>query len=526
MIRSIFITALLVLPVTAGDFLVEDGADHLRFTNGNQIDGKLMSIDPSGIITWSRPDVATPIPFQRSKIRQLVLKNAHPSSVMDDPCHVTLVNGDRIPGRIISGNEENFTLESSVAGTIVLPRDAISMIAPNPFGGRLFYSGPFDDKDWAIISSDSSTFNFQSTLKKGILPKILPGADGENDAAEEPLPSWKHSGASWYSSGGNDAIVLDANMPDRATLRFKLEWRSRPSIAVAFHADLNHPEPKEEKESDEDEGAEDELRRHFKGIKNLARLFGTSYVLNFQTGYIHLQRTYYNEDSEPMADRIRIGNSNMRLPETGEATFEIRCDRTEGTIAVYINNELSAQWDVTDGAERIVPKKLGEEDVYQAHGGSIGFQLQGNPAPVRISDIIIAEWNGMTDSARSMESDQRDITLLTNGTDRFSGKVLSIQNGIVDVHASYGPLKIPLEDIAEIHFARDERRALEEPVDSNITVHLQPVGRISGKPISSDAQRLLIENPLAGKIDLDLAPAVILEFQSGGNFLDDWVEAP
>ena len=516
MIRPFVIATLLAAPLAAADAPAVEAADLLRFTNGNQIDGKFSGMDSSGIVTWTRPDVATPMPFQREKLRQIVLRNARPLSAMDDPSHVTLVNGDRIPGTITAADDKTITLETTLAGTLVLPRDTVSAIAPNPFGGRLLYAGPFDSEGWTVLDANAMAFD-TDPFARHIEPE--PARD---DDEEENQPSWKHAGAAWYSKGGNDAIVLDAGMPDRALLRFKLAWRSRPNIAVAFHADLQPPAPKKEAEG-EDEQAK---RPDVNGRQSLPLLFGSAYVLNFQSSYVHLQRTSFDADGNPEVERVRVGSTSVRLPDTGEAEFEIRCDRIEGTIAVHIDGEFAVQWNTSNEAPREVSKDDPRQPNYQAPGGGLGFQVQGNASPVRISDIVVAEWNGMTDSARSMESDQRDIVLLCNGTDRFSGHLLAIDDGQLEIEASYGPLNVPLADVAEIHFARNKRSKAEEPLASEITVHLQPVGRISGIPIASDARRLQLDSPLAGKMDLDLSPAVVLEFQSGGGFLDDWDDAP
>jgi hypothetical protein len=514
MIRPLVIATLWIAPLAADE--AAPAADLLRFTNGNQIDGRFGGMDSAGVITWARPDVATPMPFQRDKIRQIVLRNARPLSAMEDPSHVTLVNGDRIPGKVVAADGQSITLRSTAAGTLVLPRDAVAVIAPSPFGGRLLYAGPFDDQGWSLVRAegppvepDPFAGNFRPTLPAAV------------DEEEEDRPVWAHTGASWYSRGGPDAITMDAALPDRALLRFKLGWRSRPSISVAFHADLQRPEAKDK----EDE--EDEPRLNFGGMQHLARLFGTSYVLNYQAGYLHLQRTWFNEAGQPQAERIRHGNSSVRLPDTGESIFEIRCDRQQGTITVHVDGEFAVQWQTSDDAGRDAAVRDPKRPVrYQAHGGGIGFLAQGNSSAIRISDIVLAEWNGMTDSARSMESDHRDIALLTNGTDRFSGRVIAIRDGVVEVDASYGPLKVPMEDIAEIHFARDHRRETAEAPASEIAVHLKPVGRISGTPLAAANGRIQLDTVLAGKVDLDLDPAVILEFQSAGGFLDEWDDAP
>lgn len=513
MIRSLAIAGLLAAPLSAAEAPAESPDDLLRFTNGNQIDGRFAGMDPAGTITWTRPDVATPMPFQREKVRQIVLRHAKPLSPLNDPCHVTLVNGDRIPGKVVAADERTFTLETSAAGTLELPRDAVAMIAPHPFGGRLLYAGPFDDKGWSIVRSDVSAFEgdpFAGNAGAKVVPK-------EKDEDGKEKPSWAHTGASWYSRGGQDAITLDAGMPDRALLRFKLGWRSRPNISIAFHADLQKPKA----EAKEEDGKE-VPRPNFGGMQNLARLFGSAYVLNFQSGYVHLQRTGFDEEGNPEVERVRVGSTSVRLNDTGEAIFEIRCDRRAGTIAVHVDGEFAIQWKTSDdGAD-------GEDgkNSYEAPGGGVGFQAQGSSSEIRISDVVIAEWNGMTDSARSMESESRDIVLLNNGTDRFSGKVLGIRDGQLEIEASYAPLKIPLEEIAEVHFAREHRRKPSEAQASEITIHLQPVGRISGIPLSSADGRIQLDNRLVGKINLDLAPAVVLEFQSTGGFLDAWDDAP
>lgn len=510
MIRRLIIASLLTLPLAAQ----QDSVDHLRFTNGDQLQGHFGGISDTGKIFWERPDIATPIELQQEKVRQIVLHGASPASPMANPCHVTLVNGDRIPGKVVAADENEYTIESTAAGVLTLPRDIIATVAPNPFGGRLLYAGPFEEKGWNIARGEN-TGEVQDPFA-GNAP-LLPDPTNKKDAnakKEEPKAAWVHAGTAWYSRSGGDAITYDANMPDRSLLRFKLGWRSRPSFAVAFHADLAKP-PAPKKEGEEG----DENRGSFGGPSQFTRLFGNAYVLNFNPGYVRLQRTWYDEDGQPKITGVRVGSTSIRLPDTGEALFEIRADRKEGCIAVYIDGEFALQWYTAEENER---EEAPSEKSYKAPGGAFGFQVQGGASQVKISDIVVAEWNGMTDSARSMESEKQDIVLLTNGTDRFSGTVRGIQDGVVEIDSKYAGMKIPVAEVAEIRFAKSGRRKIEEAPAAEISVHLQPVGKISGKPVVAADGRIELENRLAGKIDLDLAPAVVLEFQSSGGFLDAW----
>ena len=508
MIRRLVIASFFTLPLAAQ----EKPVDHLRFTNGDQLQGHFGGINGSGKIFWERPDIATPIELQQEKVRQIVLHGARPASPMANPCHVTLINGDRIPGKVVAADEHEYTLETTAAGVLTLPRDVIATVAPNPFGGRLLYAGPFEEKGWNIARAEAAATDIQDPFA-GNGPILPPAKKGEEKSNEESKPSWSHAGTAWYSRNGGDAITYDANMPDRSLLRFKLAWRSRPSFAVAFHADLAKP-PAKKKEGEEG----DENRGNFGGPSQFTKLFGNAYVLNFNPGYVRLQRTWYDDEGNPKITGVRVGSTSIRLPDTGEALFEIRADRKEGCIAVYIDGEFALQW-YTDEEGKEEDRNEGS---YKAPGGAFGFQVQGGASQVRISDIVVAEWNGMTDSARSMESETQDIVLLTNGTDRFSGTVRGIQDGAVEIDSKYAGMKIPVSEVAEIRFAKSGRRKIEEAPASEISVHLQPVGKISGTPVVAADGRIELENRLAGKIDLDLAPAVVLEFQSAGGFLDDW----
>jgi hypothetical protein len=513
MIRLSLLLAL-GLPLMADD---DVRPDILRLTNG-ELEGTFGGLDAKGILRWEREDGVAPMEFKTDKVRQIVLRGGHPVDAGKDAAHIELINGDKLPAHIVSLDKDVFTLDTPMAGQMVIPRDAVVSAAPNPFGGRLIYAGPFSEDSWEIYSPADDFPDPEENSDK---------SDPENGggAKKESEPSWKHRGSKWYFTSGRDALRSAIGMPDQSILRFELEWRSRPPVAIAFHADFKkpvYPPQDEDDELDEDElkrlqEQRDERRRT---SQHLADYFGNAYVLTLRSSYAQLQQCGFNEAGEPFIHQVRSSSTNIRFDDTGIASFEIRCDRKKGIIALYVNSEFSMRWEVDT-------EPLDQEDEggsYGAQGDGVGFQMLGSDTPIRISDIVVAEWNGMPDSALSLQSDEFDVILLTNGTDRFSGKVDHIKDGKLTLQSRYAPLEIPLEEIAEIHLARDERRKPEESRDRLTRVHFQPIGRLSGIAGVTDGSTLKLTSPLLDELNLDLTSAVIIEFQSGSSFLNYWDE--
>ncbi|MEP4079707.1 hypothetical protein [Haloferula sp.] len=506
------------LPLFADD---DVRPDLLRLTNG-ELEGHFGGLDAKGVLSWEREDGIAPMEFKTDKVRQIVLRGGQAVDAGKDAAHLELVNGDRLPARIVSLDGDTFTLDTPMAGQLLVPRDTVVSAAPNPFGGRLIYAGPFSENGWEVYDPEDGLPPLEEDEEE---EEVEGEEEAEEVPEEEKEASWNHRGSKWYFSNGRDALRSAIGMPDQAILRFELEWRSRPPIAIAFHADFKepvYPPPEEGEELDEEEQEEiqearDNRRRN---SHHLADHFGNAYVLTLRSSYAQLQYCGYNEKGDPFLKQIRSSSSNIRFDDTGTAVFEIRCDRKKGSIALHVNGEFSMRWKVDAGAQ----EDEDDDEYYRGPGDGIGFQMLGSDTPVRLSEIVVAEWNGMPDSARSLQSDEFDVILLTNGTDRFSGKVESIKDGKLTLKSRYAPLDIPLDEIAEIHLARDGQREIEDTRDRLARVHFQPIGTLSGIPGLTNDEQMEMQSPLLDKMKLDLTSAVIIEFQSGSSFLNYWDE--
>jgi len=483
---------LLAITLIPGTAPAEDPPeDLLRFTNGDQIHGKFAGLDDRGRILWKRPDVADTVEFEPQKLRQIVLRGGRPARGIDSIAHARMIGGDRIPGTIVSLDSDTLVLDTPLAGRLALPRNRVGVLAPQPFGGRVHYAGPFSPDGWRILDPP---------------PARDSGAEPENADGEDPGEPWQIARTAWYSGGKvtGRALVRDTGMEDASVLRFRLAWRNQLALSIGFHADFAEPPKKEE---DEKKKGAAGLAHH--GTLALPYRFGSSYVLNLHSHYAMMYRCGFDEDGKPFTQRMQNSSSSFRLPQIGESTVEIRCDRRSGRILLFVDGEFAMQWDES-------------EDGYAGTGKGFGFLINSSGSQVRLSDIMVAEWNGMIDSARSMDSQDRDVVLLTNGTDRFSGKVSAVRDDHLELASSYANMNIPLSRVAEIHFARESLAEAPEAKADEMVVHSYPVGRISGSPLRSGEGQIILKSPHVGEIAVQLDYAALLDLQPGHSFIDEW----
>lgn len=472
--------------------------DLLRFSNGDQLHGEFSGIAAGAKIQWSREDVKAPIEVDPSKVRQIVLNGGRPEKALQSLSYAALVNGDRIPGVLKSLDPDKLVLETTFAGEVVLPRSEVAMMAPSPLGGRLVYHGPYDESEWSMITV---------AAPEGLKPKPADeGKDGEGKNNPMDPDRWNFSGSAWYWQGGRagTALVRKEGMPDRTVLRFHLAWKNRLSFAMAFHADFAKPEPKE---NDTPPGPGE--------MVSLPRLFGNSYVIQMNGNSVMLYRTGFDGDGKQQLEMIRANSYGARFAEGDNAVVELRCNKQSGDIVLFVNGEFVSQW--SEGET-----KPGEAGPYAGKGAGFGFLVQGQGSAVRVSDITMAEWNGMPDAARSLQVDDQDIVLLANGTDRFSGKVTGFGEGQVTFEGRYGAFRFPLDDLAEIRFAKNSLAKPAEPSGGEMTVHLYPLGRVSGKPVTGARGEIRLMTRSAGEWNVGLGSAVMLDFNPSNSFLDDW----
>lgn len=490
--RKVTYIALLLASCCHG---AETKDDLLSFVNGDQLHGTFGGIAPDSTLIWKRDDVGGEVNFKRAELRRVVLRSGEPLVALRSFSHIGLTNGDRIPGTIRELDGKRVIIDTEFAGVMEFPRERVGLLAPSPMGGRVLYHGPFDPGQWEMTDPKH--------------PEGIPAPQGKGEK-QDGIPRWKHAGSAWYwqNEEAGTALVRKSGMPDRAILQFEIAWKDRLSLAIGFHADFRKPA---DADQEDERGA---ILPNGTSSVSLPALFGEGYVLQLHSSYVMLYRTSFDEEGNARLDRLQTSNSTLRLGDSGKASVEIRCNRISGEIALFVDGEFVTQWGE-------VGNVAGNANGYAGKGEGFGFVTQSEGSSVRISEILLAEWNGMPDSARSLQVDDADIVLLANGTDRFSGTVTGLHDGMLKLEGRFGDFEFPLEEVAEVRFAKS-RLAEAEDSSEEIRLRLHPLGRISGKPLGGDGNSLRMRNAWAGEIEAALGSAIMLEFRESDSFLDDW----
>jgi hypothetical protein len=86
----------------------------------------------------------------------------------------------------------------------------------------------------------------------------------------------------------------------------------------------------------------------------------------------------------------------------------------------------------------------------------------------------------------------------------------------------HGQFLFPLDEVAEIRFARDRLAPEPDAPADQFVVRLDPIGSISGRPVSGDGSMLQVLSPIIGDLNLSMDSAVMLDFNSSNQIIDDW----
>ena len=133
----------------------------------------------------------------------------------------------------------------------------------------------------------------------------------------------------------------------------------------------------------------------------------------------------------------------------------IQCDKTEGTVSVFVNNQLIKIWKDCDFSG------AGTGILFVKNFGYFNFQNGysfGNGGTVRLSRLTVSQWQGRCEAETFSSATNADAVHFINH-DRAAGKIQSIQDGKIKLALGEMNLEIPLARVAEIDFAETNAAA-------------------------------------------------------------------
>ena len=508
-------SSLLLISLLANPLLLAEksASDFLRFKNDDTLHGSFLGIDEGPLLQWKSHEAEETISFSTKNLRKLSLNHGQAKKTITDAGLITLNNGDRILGKLTGMDSEALTIETEFAGTLTIPRNTVSTILPNRHGSDVLYAGPFNELGWEVPGNRSTE-------------------EQEDDVSPPEHPPWQYGGAAWQSNS-TQVIRLNTELPDLVSIRFNLAWRAPLNVSMAVFADFQRPaldlparvrrvpldveveEDLDEPEAPEDEELEEAVFEDIMvvgpGGNHEAENFGSGYLVSVLSNYSKLQRLGFREDNRGKKSSFPNSGGRLNLADLNFADFEIRANRKEGIVSLFIDGDFYSEWhdlhEPFDDAKRY-------------------FALAtGSKSSIRISDVVISEWNGMPDSARSMQTQERDVLLLANGTDRISGTITSLENDIFQIDTVYGKFQIPTTEVTNIQLALGSVVEPPESTGDEIIVSFQPNGLITLQPHDSSSQQLNGKHPILGDLTLDLGYAYLLEFDPIGSIFDNWDNA-
>ncbi len=456
--------------------MAADNHDLINFKNHDTLHGKFIGFTKSGKIIWRNNAADKNIAFTTPEVRKIVINKGKPIKEFTHKGFIELTNNDKIPGKFISYSNDKITINTDYSGTINIPKKEILNVHFNPTGHHFRYSGPFSkDEKWLLKYADNR----------------------DTSTIDEKKKSWQFKNFSLTHKGDHSAILKKLDLPEKFKITFNAYTNQFYYPSLVLMADLKIPKNIKAIENN------NQYSNRY-GRYNKAHSLGNCILISLSPTRSTLNFHGFNDKNTPELKTLNnIVKNTSSDSKTSKTAFEVRCDKSTGATLLYANGKMVANWNISS-----VINKL--------KGSYIGFNIshRSKKSNTAISDLTVSQWNGIQDSDLSLEHESRDVVLLDNITDRYSGEITSITNKVVEMKSDHGELTIPTD---QIHSATFQRATPSEPlkdVENEITIHFYGTGSISGKLVESNKESVTIESSKCGKLNIKTEFIHAIEFSS------------
>lgn len=464
--------------------------DILNFTNNDTLHGEFIGYTESGKLIWKSNNADNNIHFDKKELRRVIMRQGASPKPFSHSSYLTLANGDIIPCEVLDFTKDKVNIRTDFAGQIELERKNVKSISINPLGKEVLYNGPVNEANWEVIEIDSTG------LQK----------DGA-ETLDPDQPAWEYGSFSWYNNGKMGAIANKKNpIPDAFRMSFKAEARRYSNVALMFHADFKAPSSI----------PNDGQKRAAKNIsaEKVTKHFGSCFALRINPSSSSLAIYHVTEDGTSSYTHLPTTNGRTRIYGSNTdlaSNIELRVNRSKKIISAFRDDKVIGQWDLQHANN--IPT-----------GSGFGFMSlhSGESYLTRISHIVIAPWNGIVDSQASLSNEDRDVVMLSNGTDRFSGAAEFANDDHLSFKGKYAELHIPRNELESVHFA-SSATATKESFDGHwINFEFYGTGKLSAKSLGTSDEGVLISHPILGNLTLKKEFLSSIDYDQEPSLLDLW----
>lgn len=140
--------------------------------DGGKLTGAITGIDASGAMVLQTQLAAAPVGVRSAAIRKVIF-SAPPDNSRKQDGIIELSNGDKLPGDIKSYLDGSFEISTWYAGTLRLPRAAVSAVHFGVRKDQSLFSGPGQLGDWQIHEGWVIEDNDLVAKSPGIIRRVL-----------------------------------------------------------------------------------------------------------------------------------------------------------------------------------------------------------------------------------------------------------------------------------------------------------------------------------------------------------------
>ncbi len=364
---------------------------------------------------------------------------------------VLLVNGDLLPGDVLSFDGKSLLLDTWYAGRLAIPRAMIKSITTT----GVIYKGPDSMDGWVVGAGYEGSWRYDyktlTATKYGTIGRDMKLPEQSRiqfDIAAGANPQVNVYFCSDQAGRCGESYLLEINTspPTVNLIRYS---PNMPNVVIGKQMPLSGPEP----DTDTGQG------------------------MTLQLGHI---------PNMTLRTREQVYAMGTQLPDKNH--FDIRINKETKSIWLYVNDTMVGKYSGLDD----LPKM----------GGSLIFSpgyLQHPGAPMEVSRIEVSRWNGGLDYAPEDDSTPDDADYIkAGGRDSVHGALKRIAGGKVLFSTAEGDLEIPVNQVDWIRFLPGSEGRAQHGA-GNVRGRLLVNGSVTIEIESWDAKHVTATSPDFGR---------------------------